>query len=383
MSEVRFDVVFRGQVLPGRSAEAAAQSLAATFKLTPEKVAQYFTGQPYTVARGLDAEKAEKYRAAFEAAGAVCELVACGPVSPSGPEPPPAGPASGATCPQCGLLQAAATRCARCGAEISSTPLPHHLPVAAPVAPAPRPTSVAKSVFQDPKTFLWTGGVLAVLIVVLFVGLVVRMLPKDPPRADFLRIATDLMDDVEAIGEVVEKDARMSTLLYDKGEAVAGMSVDQMGVVVQEATKQYEGSETGAQELQRSIDRAGIAEDFRGRLTKRKDALAQLREKCGRASPEFQARFLELEELLKVSDQFAHIAVNPGRCSTLMEYSGKYKLGKILVAGLYAAEFEKLQAMGENEPLDERSAWVEEERAANEYVDYLTSAGYLKESARP
>lgn len=384
MEEARFDIVFRGQVLPGRSEEAAAQALAASFKLPPDKVARFFTGQPFTVARGLDAEKAEKYRAAFEAAGAVCELVACGPVRPAVPEGLPTGPASGATCPRCGLFQGAAPRCVRCGEEMAAAaqpPPPSPAEPSAPATPPPRPPRVEKSVFQDPKTFLWAGGVLAVLVIALLVGLVVRMLPKNPPRADFLRIATDLMDDVEAIGEVVEKDASVSTLLYDGGNAVAGMSVDQMGVIVQEATRQYEGGETGAQELQRAIDRSGIAEDFRGRLKKRREALAALGERCGRASPEVRARFQELEGLLKVGDQFAGIALNPGRCSTLVEYSGKYKIGKILVAGLYAAEFKKLQAMGEGEPLDERSAWIQEERSAIEYIDYFKGAGYLKESA--
>ena len=66
-----FDIVFTGQLVEGTSSEEAQANLAQLFKTTPDKTAQYFTGKPKALKRGVDKATAMKYKAALHKAGLV------------------------------------------------------------------------------------------------------------------------------------------------------------------------------------------------------------------------------------------------------------------------------------------------------------------------
>ncbi len=70
---VRYDIVFSGQLLPDQHVATVKERLVALFR-SPEKVEALFTGEPVLVKRAVSGPDAERYRAAFAQAGAVCEL---------------------------------------------------------------------------------------------------------------------------------------------------------------------------------------------------------------------------------------------------------------------------------------------------------------------
>lgn len=74
MSDARFDVVFRGELLPGFAADAVAAGLAALFKAPPETVARLLAGGTSVLKRGADEATARKYVQALERVGAHAEL---------------------------------------------------------------------------------------------------------------------------------------------------------------------------------------------------------------------------------------------------------------------------------------------------------------------
>lgn len=72
----KFEVVFSGQMLPGADPQQARQGLQRLFNASEAVLEQFFSGRRIVVKRDLDATGAEKYRQAFERAGAVLEVVA-------------------------------------------------------------------------------------------------------------------------------------------------------------------------------------------------------------------------------------------------------------------------------------------------------------------
>lgn len=74
MSDRRFEVIFRGDVVPGQSLLDVKQRLSELFGAPPAKVEQMFSGRPVVIKRDLDEEAAERYRIALKDAGALVEL---------------------------------------------------------------------------------------------------------------------------------------------------------------------------------------------------------------------------------------------------------------------------------------------------------------------
>ncbi len=70
-----FEVVFSGQTLPGAEPQQVRQGLQRLFKASDAVLEQFFSGRRIVVKRDLDAAGAEKYRLAFEQAGALLEVV--------------------------------------------------------------------------------------------------------------------------------------------------------------------------------------------------------------------------------------------------------------------------------------------------------------------
>lgn len=74
MSNTRFEVIFRGDVVPGQSLLDVKQRLSELFGAPSAKVDQMFSGRPVVIKRDLDEEAAERYRTALKDAGALVEL---------------------------------------------------------------------------------------------------------------------------------------------------------------------------------------------------------------------------------------------------------------------------------------------------------------------
>lgn len=74
MSDRRFEVIFRGDVVPGQSLMDVKRRLAELFSAPAAKVEQMFSGRPVVIKRDLDEEAAARYRVALKDAGALVEL---------------------------------------------------------------------------------------------------------------------------------------------------------------------------------------------------------------------------------------------------------------------------------------------------------------------
>jgi hypothetical protein len=67
--DVLYDVYFTGKLLDGISPQQAAQSVAALFKTTPDKIAHLFNGKTHILKKMLGKPEALKYKAALRKAG--------------------------------------------------------------------------------------------------------------------------------------------------------------------------------------------------------------------------------------------------------------------------------------------------------------------------
>ncbi len=88
MSEEKYDLVFKGQLVKSVELNVAKRNLAALFKITPEKTEALFSGKPVVLKRNLDADAANKYRVAIKKAGALVDLVLSKPPEKKQPEQP-------------------------------------------------------------------------------------------------------------------------------------------------------------------------------------------------------------------------------------------------------------------------------------------------------
>lgn len=70
MAEPRYDIYFRGDVLPGQDEQQVKAAIAQLFKATDAKLAQLFSGKINTIKKSVDKATAAKYQQAFKKAGA-------------------------------------------------------------------------------------------------------------------------------------------------------------------------------------------------------------------------------------------------------------------------------------------------------------------------
>lgn len=82
----RYDLLFRGDIVPGRRLEEVRARLCELFQIDDARAARLFSGRPVILRRELDAATAERYRAALADAGALVELR-----SPQAPDADPPG----------------------------------------------------------------------------------------------------------------------------------------------------------------------------------------------------------------------------------------------------------------------------------------------------
>lgn len=69
MSEVLFDIVFKGRFVNTIEKEKAVENFSKLFKLPIEKAAKFFDGKPRTLKKSLAMEKASQFRKALKNAG--------------------------------------------------------------------------------------------------------------------------------------------------------------------------------------------------------------------------------------------------------------------------------------------------------------------------
>lgn len=124
-------LVFRGELLPGRSLDEVKASLPLLMKVPPEQVEKLFTGGSVVIKRGLPVSKLAAYQTLLEKAGIHVAVEDETPeytlelepaAAPAGPDVAVAAQESAAveemTCPQCGARQPKRTLCRACGVDM-------------------------------------------------------------------------------------------------------------------------------------------------------------------------------------------------------------------------------------------------------------------------
>lgn len=95
MSDVRYNLVFSGDIVPGADIEAVKQNLARLFKVDAPRVDAMFSGKDVVLKKDADQATAMKFRAVLKQAGAQCRMVEVGTVQ--GHAVPTAAPAQTST----------------------------------------------------------------------------------------------------------------------------------------------------------------------------------------------------------------------------------------------------------------------------------------------
>lgn len=86
MSELRYSVIFRGDLVAGYTAADVKANMARLFKAEPATIDKLFSGRPLAIKKGLAQPQAEQLQATLAKIGAQSSLKAEGDV----PAPPPA-----------------------------------------------------------------------------------------------------------------------------------------------------------------------------------------------------------------------------------------------------------------------------------------------------
>ncbi len=93
MADELFNVIFRGDIVPGQVLADVKARFAQLFKLDQAKVDAYFTGKPVVLKKDCDRATADKFKAALQQAGAVVDIKSAMAASPA-PAPRPVSAAS-------------------------------------------------------------------------------------------------------------------------------------------------------------------------------------------------------------------------------------------------------------------------------------------------
>lgn len=136
MSDELFNVVFRGDIVPGQSLPEVKQRFAHVFRLEPDKVDAYFSGKPVTLKKECDRATADKFKAVLQQAGALVDIKSAS-VPAVAPRPAPARPVAA-------MPPAVA-------APVVAAPV-----VAAAATPTPVPVAPVQTVPVEPSPADWT-----------------------------------------------------------------------------------------------------------------------------------------------------------------------------------------------------------------------------------
>ncbi|MES9850977.1 MAG: hypothetical protein ABW170_04010 [Candidatus Thiodiazotropha sp. L084R] len=92
MSLETYDVYFSGALLKDSDPEKVKRKIGAMFKLEGDRLERLFSGKPMPIKRGVDMDRAIKYRVAFRDAGGLVDIVPTGQPAPTPKPPAPARP---------------------------------------------------------------------------------------------------------------------------------------------------------------------------------------------------------------------------------------------------------------------------------------------------
>lgn len=84
MTESRFDIIFRGDIVPGHQLMQVKARLAQLFKADEQKINTLFTGGAVALKRNLEQDAAEKYQVVLRNAGADVQVAPAGSVNTPG-----------------------------------------------------------------------------------------------------------------------------------------------------------------------------------------------------------------------------------------------------------------------------------------------------------
>ncbi len=88
MNDAQFNVVFRGETVPGQMPQVVKQNLAAAFKLSDVQLQELFTGNTIFIKKGVNQQTALQYQQLFNKYGAMCHIEPGSATPPDIPPPP-------------------------------------------------------------------------------------------------------------------------------------------------------------------------------------------------------------------------------------------------------------------------------------------------------
>lgn len=148
MSDAGYDLVFRGECLPGTAIDAARAALTAALRLDATREAQLWSGATVYIRRAADRATAARFQQVFKDAGARLRVVPLVDAEAASPEPPesPTVPASRPAAPpprkmtlaeRLGAVGAAAQDTPSVAASAAAVEPPQTLPPSSPPVRAP------------------------------------------------------------------------------------------------------------------------------------------------------------------------------------------------------------------------------------------------------
>lgn len=378
MDKQLYNVVFRGEILEGRDPEEVKAKLAVLFKATPEKVDQLFSGKPIVIAHKLDGPQAQRYRDAFEKAGARCEV---GPVA--GNVPAKAGGHDSAegrgsaapaarkpACPKCGAELAGGPECSACGIIIEkylARQAQERNETGIPVGETvPVPETLAVGGGSNRRRALYV----LVPVLILVAGFVFWMLrPDNPPKDRLLALANKMIANMEAYGKVIEEtdDFRKSSDFIRSGQAkaeeqfVAGMTLPQFEQVVKLSNEEYDGT-ISVRNIGAALRSANVPEEIRKSNESIRAEMEKLNDAAEGCDEEFKPIISELQALYKTYTRFTDLALAPENKGNLAKYCGDYILQKSLTASFFDGWVKRLSRL--KEPPESRERWDAEYETA-------------------
>ena len=96
MSDELFEVAFSGRISEGANLQEVKERIGKMFNADGAKLDQLFSGRRIVIKKNIDQQTAQKYKSAFQQAGAECEIETASavPAKPVSATPEPAAPPS-------------------------------------------------------------------------------------------------------------------------------------------------------------------------------------------------------------------------------------------------------------------------------------------------
>jgi hypothetical protein len=171
-----YDVICRGEILPGHDPEIVKQELASLFKLAPDTLERLLSGQSATVKRNTDRQTAEKYHRTAKKCGILFHILPASTkksgvenTRQAGTTASPVPTARSMSCPHCGFEQAISNTCIQCGAFVFKTQRR-----SAGTAPLPRTKAMPPSEprrTKPPKNLFRKARIAILAAILIIVGL--------------------------------------------------------------------------------------------------------------------------------------------------------------------------------------------------------------------